>query len=231
MDKEKILEIMDNYRGSGWVLEPDAKRILELAGIDVARFSWASTAQRAIEFAEKIGYPVVAKVVSPRVMHKTEVGGVVTGIKNAEMLEEAFHKLSRIEGFHGIIVDETLTGVELIVGARNDNQFGPIILLGVGGVGVELYRDVSIRMVPVNPQDVDLMIRSLRARNLVEGFRGAEPVNRELLVELVVRFSDLVSVIAGEIESVDLNPVMCSSQRVAVADARIVLNPPSGPLL
>jgi succinyl-CoA synthetase beta subunit len=231
VDTAKILEIIEDSRETGWVLEPDAKRILAIAGIDIPRFTWAGTADQAAAFANGIGYPVVAKVVSPRVIHKTDAGGVVAGVTSEEELREAFRALSRIEGFHGIVVDEMLSGVELIVGAKNDTQFGPVVLLGIGGIGVELYQDTAIRMAPLAGRDIDSMLRCLRAHRLLEGFRGKEPVNRELLTKLLLSFSELVMAIGGEVESIDLNPVMCSSHRAAAADARIMLIPQAGPRL
>jgi acetate---CoA ligase (ADP-forming) subunit beta len=227
--KREILGILDGARETGWVLEPDAKRMLSIAGVDVPRFAWAKSSDEAAAFARQIGYPVVAKVVSPRALHKTEVGGVVVGVGNEEKLREAFETLSRIDGFSGIVVDETLSGVELIVGAKNDAQFGPVILLGIGGVSVELYKDTAIRMAPLAERDVASMLRCLKARRLLEGFRGREPVSVELLTKLLMGFSDLVMAIADRIESIDLNPVICSSRRCAVADARIVLTPPTDP--
>jgi succinyl-CoA synthetase beta subunit len=231
VDTATILEIVEDSRETGWVLEPDAKRILALAGVDVPRFAWAGNADQAAAAAAEIGYPVVVKVVSPRVVHKTEVGGVVTGVGNERDLRAAFERLSRIDAFQGVVVDETLSGVELIVGAKNDAQFGPVILLGIGGVGVEIYRDTAIRMAPVSPRDVESMLRCLRGRALLEGFRGKEPASREAIEKLVLGFSDLVMAIGGEVESIDLNPVICSSRRAAAADARIMLTPPQGPRL
>jgi succinyl-CoA synthetase beta subunit len=231
MLKDEIREILDGALETGWVLEPEAKRILSIAGIEVPRFTWAKSFGEAAAFARTIGYPVVVKVVSPRALHKTEVGGVVVGVGSDEKLKEAFGALSRIEGFEGVVVDEMLSGVELIVGAKNDAQFGPVILLGVGGVSVELYKDTAIRMAPLAEKDVGSMLRCLKAHELLEGFRGREPVNLELLTKLLMSFSALVMEIADQVESIDLNPVMCSSRRCAVADARIMLAPPMYPRL
>ncbi len=224
-----ILEIIEGSRERGWVLEPDAKRILSAAGLDVPRFTWAKSFDEAVAFARVINYPSVVKVVSPRAVHKTDVGGVIVGIKNDGELKAAFGALSRIEGFEGVVIEEMLFGVELIVGAKNDNQFGPVILVGIGGVSVELYQDTAIRMAPLAERDVASMLRCLKARELLEGFRGQEPVNRELLTKLLMSFSNLVMGLADQIESIDLNPVMCSAKRCVVADARIMLTPPRGP--
>lgn len=231
MLKGEILAILEDSRENGWVLEPDAKRILSIAGIDVPRFTWAKSFGEAAAFAREIGYPVVMKVVSPRAMHKTEFDGVVVGIDSDGKLKDAYGALSRIDGFEGVIVDEMLSGVELIVGAKNDSQFGPVILMGVGGVSVELYKDSAIRMAPLVEKDVGSMVRCLKAHEILEGFRGAEPVSLELLTKLLMSFSNLVMGIADQVESIDLNPVMCSSRRCAVADARILLTPLIGPRL
>ncbi len=226
---KQIHQIIFDARDRGWVLEPDARRILSIAGLEVSRFSWARTAGEAIAFARTIGYPVVAKVISPRVIHKSDVGGVIVGIPNDDELSRAFATLSRIERFQGVIVTEMLAGVELIVGAKTDEQFGPVILLGIGGVSVELYKDTAIRMAPLAAGDVASMIRCLRAHALLEGFRGAEPVDLKLLTNMLMGFSNLVVAIADRVASIDLNPVMCSARRCAVADARIMVTPPRGP--
>lgn len=216
-------EILAAWKKTGWVPEPDAKKLFSLAGFDVPRFIWAKTPEEACRFAGDIGYPVVAKVVSPRIVHKSDIGGVEVGVAGDEQLRAAFDRLSAMDGFDGIIVDETIPGVELIVGATVDAQFGPVVLLGVGGVGVELYQDTAIRMAPLEPKDVHSMVNSLTARRLFEGFRGSEPVDIAILSSLVVNFSHLVMALESRIESIDLNPVMCTSKRCVIADARIIL--------
>jgi acyl-CoA synthetase (NDP forming) len=122
-----------------------------------------------------------------------------------------------------MLVEEMLTGIEVIVGAKVDHQFGPVILFGMGGTAVEIYRDVSLRMAPLGQKDAESMIRCLKARPLLEGYRGREPVNLDELTRLLKTFSDVVMDLETEIESVDLNPVICSSKRCVVADARIIL--------
>ncbi len=219
----EIDAIIAASRSAGWVLEPEAKRLLALAGIAVPRSCWARSSEEAAGFAAGIGYPVVAKIVSPRIVHKSDAGGVVTGICNAENLAETFSRFSRVNGFEGMLVEETLSGVELIVGARVDYQFGPVILLGMGGTRAEIYRDVSLRMAPLSPGDAERMVHGLKARRLMEGFRGASPVDREALDRLLMNFSRLVMELGESFESIDLNPVMCSPAGCIVADARIML--------
>jgi succinyl-CoA synthetase beta subunit len=207
----------------GWVLEPGAKHILSSAGIDVPRFRWTTEIEEAIRFAEEIGYPVVGKVVSPKVIHKSEKDGVEVGIKNEEKLRETFDRLKRIEGFAGVLIEEMLSGIELIVGAKVDFQFGPVILFGIGGVWVEIYRDVILKMAPLRSKDIDSMMKCLKGHRLLEGYRGAEPVNLKELKRLLLTFSDLVMDLESFIDSIDLNPIICSPTRCVVADARIML--------
>jgi succinyl-CoA synthetase beta subunit len=204
-------------------MEPDAKNILSIAGIDVPRFTWAKDLEDALSFAARISYPVVAKIVSPDVIHKSDVGGVVANIPDGARLTEVFNAFSRMKGFAGVLVEEMLSGIELIIGAKVDYQFGPVMLLGIGGTSVEIYRDTSLAMVPLRPSDIYAMIEGLKAHQLLEGYRGSEPVNKEALRRVLLSFSDLVMDLADTIESIDLNPVFCSATRCTVADARIIL--------
>jgi succinyl-CoA synthetase beta subunit len=220
---KKIRGILSDSRELGWVLEPEAKRLFSLAGLDVPKFMWTREVGEAVRFAREVGYPVVAKVVSPRILHKSDAGGVVTGIDGDDKLTETFGRLSRLKGFAGVLVEEMLSGIELIVGAKIDYQFGPVILLGIGGTGVEIYRDTTLRMAPLKEKDIDSMLKDLKAHQLLEGYRGSEPVNLAKLNGMVVAFSSLVMELEGFIESIDLNPVLCSSKRCVVADARIML--------
>jgi acetate---CoA ligase (ADP-forming) subunit beta len=220
----EIREILSASKDRGWVLEPEAKRLFALLGMDTPRFAWASRIEEVTRFADEIGYPVVCKVVSPRVIHKSDEGGVAIGIENSGELIKTFERFSRIDGFSGVLVEEMLEGIELIVGAKIDYQFGPVILLGIGGTGVEIYQDVTLKMAPLGETDIESMTRCLKAHRLLEGYRGSEPIHFKELTRLLLAFSDLVMDLAGEIESIDLNPVICSSARCVVADARILLS-------
>jgi len=220
---EDLRNIVDNAREAGWILEPDAKRLLSLAGLMVPDYTLAPTAKAAVVAADKIGYPVVVKVVSAKIIHKSEVGGVVVGVQDESRLTEIYEKLSALDGFAGLLVEEMLPGSELIVGAKVDFQFGPVILLGIGGVGVEVYQDTAIRMAPITETDVPAMIAGLKGAKLLNGFRGAEPISVPALTRLMLAFSTLVMDLENEIESIDLNPVKCTGVRCVVADARIML--------
>ena len=123
-----------------------------------------------------------------------------------------------------MMVEEMVAGVELIIGAKVDNQFGPVILVGMGGTGVEIYHDTCLRMAPLQQKEAESMIKSLKAYQLLEGYRGSEPVNVSALTGMITAFSDLIMQLEDFIESVDLNPVMCSQDNCVIADARIVLH-------
>jgi len=221
---DEIKAILDKSKKTGWVLEPDAKMILDLAGLDVPQYIHAASLEQAAAFASEKGYPLVAKVVSPDILHKSDVGGVAVGISSDDQLREVFEGFSRMQGFVGAIIEEMLSGVELIVGAKNDTQFGPVILVGIGGIGVEIYKDTAIRMAPIEEKHVPSMIADIRARKLLEGFRGSQPVDMECLSSLIVGFSKLVMDIGPYVESIDLNPVMCTGSRCVIADARMILS-------
>jgi len=221
--KKSIRNILASSRKQGWVLEPEAKRLLSLAGLAVPKFMWASKLDQALKAAQRIGYPVVAKIVSPQVLHKSDVGGVVTHIDSEAALKDVFQRFSKLKGFAGILVEEMLAGIELIVGAKIDYQFGPVILLGIGGTEAELYQDTSLRMAPLQEIDVAAMVKCLRAHQFLEGYRGSAPVNMPELTRFMLAFSDIVMKLENEIESIDLNPVMCLADRCVAADARIML--------
>ena len=217
-------KIVDNFKKTGWAPEPEAKRLFAMAGLDVPNYICAHTPDEAVKFACQTGYPVVAKVVSPRIIHKSDVGGVIVGIDSDERLENAYQTLKGLDGFDCMLVEEMARGQELIIGAKIDYQFGPVILLGIGGTGVEIYQDVTMRMAPLNDNDVISMIDSLKGRSLLKGFRGGAPVNIDVLTKLLIKFSSLIIDLESHIQSIDLNPVICSRDRCIIADARIILS-------
>lgn len=229
MLKAEIKTVLKAARTRGWVREPDAKRLLSKAGLAVPRFVTVTDPGQIEPAAADLGFPLAAKVVSTRIVHKSDVGGVHTGIESTRELIAAFETFSRLDGFEAMLIEKMVSGLELIMGAKIDDQFGPVILLGMGGTGVEIYQDVSLRMAPLGPEDVDAMIKGLKAGRLLSGYRGRQAVNRDELTRTLVCFSSFVMAAAGMIESIDLNPVMCSGKKCLVADARIMLPPVDGP--
>ena len=215
--------ILKESKTYGWVLEPDALRLFAEAGFDVPRFEWVRTEEETVAAGDRIGWPVVAKVVSRDVVHKSDAGGVAVGVGSPDEMREVADRFSSIDGFAGILVEEMVPGMELIIGAKIDEQFGPVVLLGMGGVSVEIYKDTAIRMAPVTEENIESMINDITAGGMMRGYRGAAGVNIGELKKLVAEFSTLVVEMAGEIESVDLNPVLCTEERCVIADARIIL--------
>jgi acyl-CoA synthetase (NDP forming) len=223
MLSQEVLKILSASGKAGWVVEPEAKKLLSLRGLAVPRFKTASEEEEAVKCAREIGYPVVVKAVSPKIVHKSDHGAVVVGIQADDGVRSAFRRLRNLPDFDRLLVEEMVSGIELIVGAKIDYQFGPVVLLGMGGTGVEIYKDATLRMAPLKEKDVASMIRGLKAHVLLEGYRGAEPVNLPDLTRLLLAFSELAVDIQEHVESIDLNPVKCSAEKCIIADARIML--------
>jgi len=219
----QMMDMLHRCRKNGWLMEPEAKSFFVSAGLPVPRFAWARDLQESLQRAAEIGYPLVAKVVSPTVIHKSEVGGVAVGIADDRQLQAFYEKVSGLADFAGLLLEEMVAGIELIVGAKIDYQFGLIILLGIGGTSVEIYQDVAIRMAPLSSEDVYSMLHELKGRQLLSGYRGKEAISQEKLVRVLVDFAGLVQDMAPYIESIDLNPLLCSGKDCVIADARIML--------
>lgn len=222
----RIKELVAGAEQRGWLLEPEGNELMMRAGLPVPRFSLAGSEEEAVRSARRIGYPVAAKVVSPLVLHKSDKGGVVPGVPGDNEVREAWRRLSAIEGFEGMLVEEMVKGAEMIVGAKIDFQFGPVILLGMGGTAVEVFPDVAIRMAPLADKDPELMFGSLRGRKLLSGYRGRPAVNVAKLSQFLLGFSRLVMDLHPYLGSIDLNPVMCSPEACTIADVRIMVKAP-----
>jgi acyl-CoA synthetase (NDP forming) len=220
---QEVLKILSAASKTGWVVEPEAKKLLSLRGLTVPRFKTAEEEEEAVECAREIGYPVVVKAVSSQIVHKSDHGAVVVAIQGDDGVRSAFRRLKKLPDLDCLLVEEMVPGVELIVGAKIDYQFGPVVLLGMGGTGVEIYQDATLRMAPLKEKDVASMVRGLKAHVLLEGYRGAQPVNIPDLTRLLLAFSELTVDLQEHIGSIDLNPVKCSAEKCIIADARIML--------
>lgn len=216
-------EIIAKSKSLGWVLEPDAKALMKLQGLDIPDFILTNSFEAADQLLKKSDCPVVAKAVSKKILHKTEHQAVVTGISSSDHLESEMARLQKLDGCENILVEQMVEGIEVIVGAKNDFQFGPVVVFGIGGTSVEIYNDTAIRMAPLKPDDVPSMVESLKAKDLILGYRGRAGVNIKILTHLIVNFSNLIMEFENDIESVDLNPVICTKDRCVIADARIML--------
>jgi acyl-CoA synthetase (NDP forming) len=211
--------------------EVESKQVLAEAGIPCAVARLATTAEEAAAAAREVGLPAVVKVVSPDIVHKTDVGGVRLGLTTPEEVSQAFHEVTAAARQHmpqarilGVSVQrQAAPGVEVIVGMSKDPQFGPVIMFGLGGILVELFRDVSFRIVPLEPRDARQMIREIKGLPLLMGYRGQPPADLDALERLILRVSELVEAYP-EIAELDLNPVFARPDGAEAVDARIVLS-------
>ena len=212
------------------LLEPEAKALIADYGIPVTRVKVAKTEDEAVQFAREIGLPVVLKIVSPDVLHKSDVGGVRVNLKSEEEVRRAYREImesvkSRVPNARivGVLIQEFApAGVEVIIGLIKDPQFGPTVMFGLGGVFVEVFRDVSFRVAPLTERDAEEMISEIKGRKLLEGYRGTEPVDKEALVDALVKVGQ-IGVENPEIKEMDLNPVMAYPRGLKVVDARVIL--------
>jgi acyl-CoA synthetase (NDP forming) len=212
------------------LLEPEAKTICAEYGITVNKFSVAKTAKEAVAQAEKIGYPIVLKIVSPDIIHKSDAGGVKVNLKTAADVEAAFKTIMENAKNYkadaqivGVIVQEMAPqGTEVIVGAIKDPQFGQTVMFGLGGIFVELLKDVNFRVAPLTTQDAKDMITNLKAFPLLNGYRGSKPADINALAEVLVNVSKMI-LAHPEINELDLNPVMAYPVGTKCVDARIIL--------
>jgi len=218
-----VKKTITDSRRLGWIPEPLAKDLLQVYGLSTSHFVWAKSIEEALSGAQEVGYPLVAKVVSPAIIHKSDVGGVVVGVRDDEHLKEVFRQFRKLPRFDGILLDEMLEGVEVIIGSQNDPQFGTVVLIGIGGTAVEIYRDVAIRMAPLSPKAALNAIHSLTGAALLKGYRGDKAVNLNKLKNLLVQFSRMAYQLREEVSSIDLNPVLCTDRKAVVADARFIL--------
>jgi len=212
------------------LLEPEAKAICNEYGISVPKFDVATNATEASEMAQKTGYPIVMKIVSPEIIHKSEAGGVKVNLKSKAEVAEAFKsivanskKYNAKADIRGVLVQEMApNGIEVIVGAIKDAQFGQTVMFGLGGIFVEVLKDVTFRVAPITLDDAKEMITGLKAYPLLKGVRGQPPADTNAIAKILVNVSKLVME-HPEIKELDLNPIMAYAKGVATVDARIIL--------
>lgn len=213
------------------VTEELSKSILKSYGVKVPPYALATSEAEAARQAKRIGFPLVMKVVSPQILHKTDVGGVKVGIDNVRDVKKTFRdmhgRLSKKRGVEvkGILLEKMVPkGVELIVGIQNDPQFGPVIMAGLGGIMTEVMRDVSFRMLPITIRDAKSMLDELRGSKLLKGFRGSDPIDANAVAKMLVQIGKLGVQNADYVNSIDFNPVVVYPKSHFVVDAKIILN-------
>jgi acyl-CoA synthetase (NDP forming) len=210
--------------------EVEAKELLNKAGIPVIETRLARTKAEAVVISREIGYPVVMKILSPDISHKTEAGGVKLNLMNDSQVGRAYREMlasvkKKVAGAHiqGVSIQKMAEpGVENIIGMNRDAQFGPVLMFGLGGIFVEILKDVSFRLVPVSEIDAAEMVREIKGYALLTGYRGQLPVDVKKLEKLIVQVSDFI-VQNPDVEELDLNPVIATADGVMAVDARIIL--------
>ena len=218
VDVPRIREVIGGIEGDGYISPEQVRELFECAGIPMVSEKVSSDKAELTAFAEKVGYPVVAKVVGP--VHKSDVGGVALNIRTAEHLGLEFDRMMKIEGATGIMVQKMLKGRELFIGAKYEPRFGHIVLCGLGGIFVEVLKDVSSGLSPLSYEEAYSMIRSLRAYKIIKGTRGQKGVNEKKYAEIIVRLSTLLR-FATEIKEMDINPLLADEDDIVAVDARI----------
>ncbi len=217
VDTEKIRDIIEN--SSDGYLEPEkVQQLLDAAGINRAKEKVADNVSDAKIYANEIGYPLVMKVVGP--VHKSDVGGVVLNVKDENKMLEEFDRMMKIKDTNSILIQPFLSGTELFAGAKYEDKFGHMILAGLGGIYIEVLKDVSSSLAPINKETANKMIKSLRSYKLIEGVRGQKGIDQEKFTDIIVRLSALLEA-APEILEMDLNPLLGSESNVIAVDARI----------
>jgi acetyl-CoA synthetase (ADP-forming) len=208
----------------------ESKKALEQENFPVNKFELARSKEEALEIAQRLGFPLVAKIVSAQIVHKTDIGGIVVGIRDQDELAAAYDQITAAAQekapeakVDGILLEQMVTdGVEVIIGSTIDPVFGRILMFGLGGVFVEVLKDVSFRLVPLTRYDAKEMIEEIKAAKVLDGFRGRPPTDKDAIVDLILKTADFLQA-HDDITELDLNPVFALEKGVSIVDARIIL--------
>ena len=218
--------------GRNTLTEYEAKLFCREHGIPVTEIRLAKNEDEAVEYAKEIGFPVVLKIISPEIVHKSDVGGVAINLRSEEEVRQAYRRV--VENARKAVPNATIYGVsvqemvepslEVAVGLIRDAQFGPCVMFGLGGVFIEVLRDVTFRVCPIDVRDALEMVEEIRGKQLLEGYRGLPPADKEALAKVLVRVSE-VGIEHPEISEMDLNPTTVRGSSIKVVDARIIVYP------
>ena len=219
-DIPRLHNLISSIKESGYVSPNLVRDILSCAGIPMVPELVSTSKDELAAFAEKVGYPVVAKVVGP--VHKSDVGGVALNIRNKEVLGAEFDRMMQIPDATAVMVQKMIKGTELFIGAKYEERFGHVVLCGLGGIFVEVLRDVSSGLAPLSYAEAYSMIHSLRAYKILKGTRGQQGINERKYAEIIVRLSTLLR-FATEIKEIDINPLLADANEVIAVDARILI--------
>ena len=218
VDVPRIRRIIDGIKEDGYIAPALVHELLDSAGIPTVPELVSTSKQEVADFAERCGYPVVAKVVGP--VHKSDVGGVALNIRSRQVLEAEFDRMMQLPEATGVMVQKMLRGTELFIGAKYEERFGHVVLCGLGGIFVEVLKDVSSGLAPLSLAEAQSMIHSLRGYKIIKGTRGQSGINERKYAEIIVRLSTLLR-FATEIKEMDINPLLADAENVIAVDARI----------
>jgi acyl-CoA synthetase (NDP forming) len=199
----------------------EQKEVLEKYNLETPNSFFIEKKEQLSLAIEKIGYPLVMKISSKKHLHRTEVGGVFKDIKSKKDAEEAFDSLGEISEIDGVVIEEQIKGVEFIVGVKDDPSFGKVLMLGSGGVMVEVFNDVSFRVLPIEKEDATEMIDEIKGRKLLEGFRGNKAVDKKILNDFLISVSLLAE--KENFKEIDFNPVIVNSKGSFICDVKIIV--------
>ena len=217
IDTSRIRRVIDGC-SNGYLQPNQVQELLDAAGIPRAGEAIVKTATDATSAAMKMGFPVVMKVVGP--IHKTDVGGVVLDVRDEQMVTREFNRMMGIKDTTAVLIQPMLKGLELFVGAKREGLFGHVVLCGLGGIFIEVLKDVKAGIAPIEANEAHSMIKHLQGYGMIKGARGQEPVNENLFADIISRVSVLVGV-APEIFEMDINPLLGTKDKVVAVDARI----------
>ena len=229
---ESVERLLSAARQAGrrHLTEPETKELLRAAGLSVPEERLVVSASEAVEAAQELGFSVVLKVVSPDILHKSDIGGVRLGLASPEAVEEAYYAiLSDVEDrrpeakIDGILVGRQHEGLEVLVGTVTDRQFGPVMVFGLGGIAVEVLGDVTFRLIPLHERDAVAMLDEIKSAPLLDGFRGSPPVSRASIIAALLGLSELVARFSDVIQEIDVNPMLVTPERAVAVDAMAVL--------
>ena len=216
--------------GRVYLTESESKLLLKEAGIATNEMELAMSRDEAVSISKKMGYPVVLKVVSNDILHKTDVGGVKLGLGSGDEVASAYDEMMALlkQKAANAVIDGVSVqrmahpGVEVIIGMFKDNQFGPVVMFGIGGELVEVYKDVSFGIVPIPKRYAKQMIKDIKGYPLLDGYRGRDPVDIAFLEDMLLKLSDFAKD-NPDIKEVDINPVMAYADKAIAVDARVIL--------
>lgn len=221
IDIPRLNKVILGIDSKGYLPPDTVREILSCAGIPMVPEQVSADKEELIAFAQKVGYPVVAKVVGP--VHKSDVGGVTLNIRTPEHLALEFERMMQIPDATGVMVQKMLKGTELFIGAKYEERFGHVVLCGLGGIFVEVLKDVQSGLAPLSYAEAYSMIHSLRGYKILKGTRGQAGINEQKYAEIIVRLSTLLR-FATEIKEMDINPLLADANEVVAVDARILID-------